>query len=56
LGTPSGKLTAMSPKLALRRNPQGNRSRGRSRNSWRMTVDDEVSKAGYTWWQLERIA
>jgi len=43
-------------KQALRWNPKGKRSRGRPRNSWRRTVDDEASKAGYTWWQLERIA
>ncbi|KAL9978171.1 hypothetical protein ACROYT_G015662 [Oculina patagonica] len=43
-------------KQALRWNPQGKRSRGRPRNSWRRTVDDEASKAGYTWRQIERIA
>ncbi|XP_078348429.1 uncharacterized protein LOC144633428 [Oculina patagonica] len=43
-------------KQALRWNPQGKRSRGRPRNSWRRTVDDEASKAGYTWTQIERIA
>ena len=32
------------------------KSRGRPRNSWRRTVDDEASKAGYTWRQLEKIA
>ncbi len=43
-------------KQALRWNPQRKRSRGRPRNSWRRTVDDEASKAGYTWRQLERIS
>ncbi|KAL9987664.1 hypothetical protein ACROYT_G002008 [Oculina patagonica] len=43
-------------KQALRWNPQGKRSRGRPRNSWRRTIDDEASKAGYTWTQIERIA
>jgi len=43
-------------KQALRWNPQGKRSRECPRNSWRRTVDDEASKAAYTWWQLERIA
>ena len=33
---------------ALRWNPQGKRSQGHPRNSWRRTVDDEVGKAGYT--------
>ena len=43
-------------KQALRWNPQGKRSRGRPRNSWRRTVDNEAKNAGYTWWQLERLA
>ena len=41
---------------ALRWNPQAKRSRGRPRNSWRRTVDDEVGKAGYTWRGLEKLA
>ena len=43
-------------KQALRWNPQGKRSRGRPRNSWRRTVDNEAKNAGYTWWQLEKLA
>ena len=43
-------------KQALRWNPQGKRSRGRPRNSWSRTVDNEAKNAGYTWWQLERSA
>ncbi len=50
------KTSCNVTKQALRWNPQGKRSRGRPRNSWRRTVDDKASKAGYTWWQLERIA
>ena len=50
------KTNCKVTKQALRWNPQRKRNRGRPRNSWRRTVDDEASKAGYTWWQLERIA
>ena len=43
-------------KRALRWNPQGKRSQGRPRNSWRRTVHDDARKASYTWRQLEKIA
>ena len=41
---------------ALRWNPQGKRSQGHPRNSWRRTVDNKVGKAGYTWRQIEKLA
>ena len=41
---------------ALRWNPQGKRSRGRPRKSWKRTVDDEVGKAGLIWRELETPA
>ena len=50
------KPTSNITRHALRWNPQGKRSRGRPRNSWRRTVDDEVGKAGYTWRELEKLA
>ena len=50
------KPTSNITRHALRWNPQGKRSRGRPRNSWRRTVDDEVGKAGYTWSELEKLA
>ena len=50
------KPTKNVTRHALRWNPQGKRSRGRPRNSWRRTVDDEVGKAGYTWRKLETLA
>ncbi|XP_022789520.1 uncharacterized protein LOC111329176 [Stylophora pistillata] len=37
-------------------NPQGKRKQGRPRNSWRITVDKEAAKAGYTWNEIERLA
>ena len=50
------KPTSNITRHALRWNPQDKRSRGRPRNSWRRTVDDEVGKAGYTWRELETLA
>ena len=50
------KPTSNITRHALRWNPQGKRSRGRPRNSWRGTIDDEVGKAGYTWRELETLA
>ena len=41
---------------ALRWNPQGQRRRGRPRNSWRRDLDAETKRAGYTWRELERAA
>ena len=49
------KPTTNITRHALRWNPQGKRSQGRPRNSWRRTVDDEVGKAGYTWRELEKL-
>ncbi|XP_071088777.1 uncharacterized protein [Haliotis cracherodii] len=40
---------------ALSWNPQGNRKRGRPRNTWRQDLDAN-SKMGHTWKQLERAA
>ena len=50
------KPTSNVTRHALRWNPQGKRNRGHPRNSWRITVDDEVDKAGYTWGELEMLA
>jgi len=52
LRKPSSNVT----RYALRWNPQGKRSQGRPKNSRMKTVDDEVGKAGYTWWQIEKVA
>jgi len=41
---------------ALRWNPQGKRYQGRPTNSWRRTVDNEASKAGSTWKEIEKLA
>ena len=41
------------PKAALLRNPQGNRKRGRPRNSWRRSV---MKEAGRSWNELRFLA
>ena len=44
------------PVIALNWNPQGKRSRGRPRGTWRRTVDTEGSKANKTWHELKWLA
>ncbi|XP_028649227.2 LOW QUALITY PROTEIN: uncharacterized protein LOC114645554 [Erpetoichthys calabaricus] len=41
---------------ALRWNPQGKRKRGRPRNTWRRDLEADITRMGYTWSQLERMA
>ena len=41
---------------ALRWNPQGKRKRGRPRNSWRRSVEDEMKAAGYSWQSMTQHA
>lgn len=41
---------------ALRWNPQGNRSKGRPRNTWRRELEMECKKTGREWRDLERMA
>ncbi|XP_073695611.1 uncharacterized protein [Garra rufa] len=41
---------------ALRWNPQGKRKRGRSRNTWRRDLEADLTRMGYTWRQVERMA
>lgn len=43
-------------KAALRWNPQGERKRGRPRETWRRSVDKELGRAGKTWQDARRIA
>ena len=40
----------------LRWNPQGRRSRGRPRNTWRRDLETDMRKSGQTWHQLETLA
>ena len=49
------KTTSNVTRHALRLNPQGKRSWGHPRNSWRRTTEDEAGKAGYTWRQIEKL-
>ncbi|BFZ13369.1 hypothetical protein BsWGS_16408 [Bradybaena similaris] len=41
---------------ALKWNPQGDRKRGRPRNTWRRDLEADTTRMGYTWSQLERMA
>ncbi|KAK7087627.1 hypothetical protein V1264_021652 [Littorina saxatilis] len=48
-----------TPLLTTRRtkwNPQGERKRGRPRNSWRRDTEAEINRQGKTWSQIERAA
>ena len=40
----------------LQWNPQGQRNRGRPKNTWRRGVDQEIKEAGVTWGSLEAAA
>jgi len=53
IGHTSGKEDEETPKAALLWNPQGNRKRGRPRNSWRRSV---VKEAGRSWNELRFLA
>lgn len=43
-------------KQALTWNPQGKRGRGRPKNTWRRSTEQEFKKEGLTWQQLEKMA
>lgn len=43
-------------RVALEWNPQGTRRRGRPTNTWRRTVNDELSRAGFTWTEIKVTA
>ena len=44
-----------SREIALNWNPQGQRKRGRPRNTWRQELEKDIKRTGHTWKQLERI-
>ena len=50
------KDTTTITKQALTWNPQGKRSRGRPKNTWRRSTELDVKEKGLTWKQLERMA
>ena len=41
---------------ALSWNPAGKRKRGRPRNTWQRSVEDEAKKVGKSWPQIRKIA
>ena len=41
---------------ALAWNPQGNRKRGRPRNSWRRDTEAEILRSGHSWKEIEKTA
>ena len=52
LRKPSEDMT----KVGLRWTPEGNRKRGRSKTTWRRTIENEIKERGYTWGTIERQA
>ena len=52
LRKPANNIT----RQALRWNPQGKRKRGRPRNTWRRDLEAEITKMGFSWNQIERMA
>ena len=55
-----GHILRMPPssltRIALRWTPDGNRGRGRPRETWRRTVEREMKEQGWTWGSIERTA
>ena len=49
------QTTAIS-RVALRWTPDGQRKRGRPKETWRRTVEREMKEKGWTWSHLERIS
>ena len=43
-------------KTALDWNPQGYRRRGRSKRTWRRTIEDEIRNTGRSWNEVKGIA
>jgi len=43
-------------KTALDWNPQGYRRRGRSKRTWRGTIEDEIRNTGRSWNEVKGIA
>ena len=56
LGHTLRKPPRSSGRQALNWNPQGQRKRGRQRNTWRRELEMDIKRTGQTWKQLERIA
>ena len=42
--------------IALRWTPDGQRKRGRPKETWRRTVEREMKEKGWTWGRLERVS
>jgi hypothetical protein len=43
-------------KTTLDWNPQGYRKRGKSKRTWRRTIEDEIRNAGRSWNEVKGIA
>ena len=53
---PLSRVPALSSNSNTRHDPPGKRNEGRLRNSCKRTVDNDASKAGYTWKKIEKLA
>ena len=49
------QTTALT-RIALRWTPDGQRKRGRPKETWRRTVEREMKEKGWTWGRLERVS
>ena len=49
------QTTALT-RIALRWTPDGQRKRGRPKETWRGTVEREMKEKGWTWGRLERVS
>ena len=48
--------TTAFTRIALRWTPDGQRKRGRPKETWRRTVEREMKEKGWTWGRLERVS
>ena len=49
-------ITTGLTRIALRWTPDGQRKRGRPKETWRRTVEREMKEKGWTWGRLERVS
>ena len=55
-GTHTSPTTRRHSKAALGWNPQGTRSRGRLRTTWRRTILEEIRQQGKIWNEVKALA
>ncbi|KAJ4443753.1 hypothetical protein ANN_05531 [Periplaneta americana] len=55
-GQSNKKEVGAVERMALDWNPQGSRTRGRPKNTWKRTVLEEIAREGKTWSEVKKLA